>query len=138
MKYLFYIAKKYSIPIIQPLAKFLDESDDEYALFISAKVKKVIGSEWQGSTLITEVDEAIAFQPDFVITPGNFIDHRIPGSKVQIFHGLGIEKESHYKIRHFFDVYLTSGPVVTERFNQLQQKYQNLTKRPSYESQPRG
>ena len=123
MKYLFYTAKKYSIPIVEPLIAYLKKSGDEYALFLSAKVKKSLPDEWKNIPQITNIADAIAWHPDFVITPGNFIDFRIPGIKVQIFHGLGIEKESHYKIRHFFDVYLTSGPVVTERFNRLQKKY---------------
>jgi len=41
---------------------------------------------------------------------------------VQLFHGLGVEKEVHYKIRHFFDIYLTSGPFVTNRFEMIQNK----------------
>lgn len=47
-----------------------------------------------------------------VLCPGNFVDFRLPGIKVELFHGIGIEKPSHYKIRRFFDLYLTSGPVV--------------------------
>ena len=58
-----------------------------------------------------------------MICPGNFVDYRLPGKKVQIFHGIGIEKPSHYQIRHFFDLYCTSGPVVTQRFEKLQKKY---------------
>ncbi len=123
MKYLFYTAKKYSIPIIIPLIDFLKESGEGFALFASAKVQKSMPEEWENIPVITTIADAIAYAPDFVITPGNFVDFRIPGIKVQIFHGLGIEKASHYKIRHFFDVYLTSGPVVTERFNRLQERY---------------
>jgi len=123
MKYLFYTAKKYSIPIIKPLIAYLEKSGDEYALFVSSRVQKSLPDEWKDIKQITNTADAIVYHPDFVITPGNFIDFRIPGIKVQIFHGLGIEKESHYKIRHFFDVYCTSGPVVSERFNRLQKKY---------------
>jgi CDP-glycerol glycerophosphotransferase (TagB/SpsB family) len=35
---------------------------------------------------------------------------------------LGVEKSSHYKIRHFFDIYCTSGPIVTEKFIKLKKK----------------
>lgn len=126
MKYLFYISKKYSIPIIKPLIDYLDKQGEEYALFISEKVKRTLGPEWQGIAQFTEIQQAIDYNPDFALAPGNFIDFRIPGIKVQLFHGLGVEKESHYRIRHFFDVYLTSGPVVTQRFNKLQEKYQSF------------
>jgi len=123
MKYLFYIAKIYSIPIIQPLVEFLRKSEDTCVLYISDKVQKSLPGEWRDVRQINDLKSAIEYHPDFAITPGNFIDFRIPGIKVQIFHGLGVEKESHFKIRHFFDVYLTSGPMVTKRFQELQQKH---------------
>jgi len=69
------------------------------------------------------VQDAASYHPDYVITPGNFVDFRLPGRKVQIFHGIGVEKPSHYKIRHFFDLYCTSGPFVTERFQKAAEQY---------------
>lgn len=126
MKYLFYISKFYSIPIIQPLMDLLDSSsENEYAVFVSRKVNLKLLDEniWQDKKIITSIEDAICYDPQFCLSPGNYVDFRLPGIKVEIFHGIGIEKESHYEIRHFFDVYLTSGPVVTERFNKLQKKY---------------
>ena len=123
MKFIFYISKKYSIPIIQPLVESLKRTEHEFAFFLSEKVNKNIPDEWKEFLIMNELDKAINYQPDFVIVPGNFVDPRIPGIKVQIFHGLGIEKRSHYKIRHFFDVYCTSGPFVTERYKKLQKRY---------------
>jgi len=123
MKYLFYVAKAYSIPIIQPLAAYLDLQGINYRLYVSDKVRERKPDIWQDSKVLTQLADAKRFHPNFVLCPGNFVDFRIPGLKVQLFHGLGVEKAVHYKIRHFFDVYLTSGPFVTEKFEQLQQKY---------------
>ncbi len=123
MKYLFYIAKQYSVPIIKPLVSYLEKTNEDYAFFVSEKVHKDLPQEWLLYRICYNIQETIEYQPDFVIVPGNFVDFRIPGIKVQIFHGLGVEKRSHYKIRHFFDVYLTSGPFVTEKFMILQRKY---------------
>lgn len=126
MRYLFYIAKLYSITVVQPLMDYLETTtDNEYVILVSEKVLQLLKAEniWQDKRVITDIREGIAFNPDFCITPGNYIDFRLPGLKIEIFHGLGIEKDSHYVIRHFFDVYLTSGPVVTERYNKLQQKH---------------
>ncbi|MEA2103776.1 MAG: CDP-glycerol glycerophosphotransferase family protein [Candidatus Cloacimonadota bacterium] len=123
MKFLFYISKKYSIPIIQPIVKYLRKTDYIFSLFVSKKVATHIPEELKDLRIFTNVENAIKFNPDFILCPGNFIDFRIPGIKVQLFHGLGIEKKSHYKIRHFFDVYCTSGPFVTKQFNKLQEKY---------------
>jgi hypothetical protein len=126
MRYLFYISKFYSIPIIQPVMDYLDASIvNEYVIMVSRKVDQRLREEniWQDKNIITTVEEGRLFNPDYCLSPGNYVDFRLPGIKVEIFHGIGIEKESHYEIRHFFDVYLTSGPVVTERFNKLQKKH---------------
>lgn len=105
--------------------KYLDQTDDKYAVLVSRKVNRKITEEniWVDKKVITTVEEGIEFNPDFCLSPGNYVDFRLPGIKVEIFHGIGIEKPSHYEIRHFFDVYLTSGPVVTEKFNKLQEKF---------------
>jgi hypothetical protein len=126
MKYLFYIAKFYSIPIIKPLVDYLEKNKtDEYAFLVSQKVNSRLIEEkiWQNERIFTNIQDGKMFQPDFCLSPGNYVDFRLPGIKVEIFHGIGIEKESHYQIRHFFDVYLTSGPIVTKRFLGLQKKY---------------
>lgn len=123
MKFLFYIAKIYSLPIIKPLVIYCNQTNHEYGFYISQKVEEHFPEEWDQKKKIKTISQAKKFQPDFVLCPGNFVDFRIPGIKVQIFHGLGVEKKSHYKIRHFFDVYLTSGPFVTEQFQKLQRKY---------------
>ena len=123
MKILFYLSKAYSIPIIEPLVKHCNRNSIQFAFYLSKKVIKVIPEYWNEIEIFTFLAEAINYNPDFILVPGNFVDYRIPGIKVEIFHGLGIEKPSHYKIRHFFDAYFTSGSFVTQRYNQLQKKH---------------
>ncbi|MCD6176866.1 MAG: CDP-glycerol glycerophosphotransferase family protein [Candidatus Cloacimonetes bacterium] len=123
MKILFYISKKYSIPIISPIVKYLEKTEHSFAYFTSQKVRTELFPNLMQNKLLKNIAEAIKFSADIVIVPGNFVDFRIPGIKVQIFHGLGVEKSSHYEVRHFFDVYCTSGPFVTERFLNLQRRY---------------
>ncbi len=126
MKYLFYISKFYSITIIQPLIDWLDlREENDYIILVSRKVFRMLKEKniWQDKKVTTLISDGKIFNPDFCISPGNYVDFRLPGIKVEIFHGIGIEKPSHYEIRHFFDVYCTSGPIVTEKFNELQEKY---------------
>lgn len=123
MRVLFYVAKRYSIPVVQPLAGYCRENGIPFALYVSAKVLEVLPAELAEATVLTTLDGGRRFDPDFVVCPGNFVDFRLPGVKVQVFHGLAVEKPSHYRIRHFFDVYCTSGPLVTERFERLQRKH---------------
>ena len=122
MKILFYISKKYSIPIIAPIVKYLEKTEHSFAFFMSKKVRNELSSDLHKYKILQNIEETKSFFPDVVIVPGNFVDFRIPGIKVQIFHGLGVEKPSHYKIRHFFDVYCTSGPFVTKKYDELKKR----------------
>ena len=124
-KFLFYISKIYSTPIIKPLVDELNKTDHSYKFYVSDKVKSNFPKEWNQSDILHSIKETKSYKPDYVLTPGNFVDFRIPGIKVQLFHGLGVEKSAHFKIRHFFDVFLTSGPYVTNRFNQLKEYHNN-------------
>jgi CDP-glycerol glycerophosphotransferase (TagB/SpsB family) len=103
--------------------KYLEKTEHSFAFFTSQKVRIELSSNLMQNKLLKNIAEAIKFSADIVIAPGNFVDFRIPGIKVQIFHGLGVEKLSHYKIRHFFDIYCTSGTFVTEHFLNLQRRY---------------
>jgi CDP-glycerol glycerophosphotransferase (TagB/SpsB family) len=123
MKYLFYLAKAYSISIVAPMVEYLAELHQDYAFYISDNVAQAFPSEWDKTRVLPDLQAARHYHPDFVLAPGNFVDFRIPGVKVQVFHGLGVEKPVHFTIRHFFDVYLTSGKYVTDRFTELQKKY---------------
>lgn len=124
MNFIFYIAKKYSIPIIEPIVKSLKtDKNNNISFFVSGKVNRALPKEYNKYTVYKKFKEIKNNNFDFVIVPGIYVDFRLSGIKVQIFHGLGIEKESHYSIKHFFDIYLTSGPFVTNRFNKLRKKY---------------
>jgi len=123
LKYLFYLSKSYSISIVAPLVKYLDEIKRDYAFYVSEKVRKAFPAEWGKTRIINSIEGTKKFNPGYVLVPGNFVDFRIPGIKVQVFHGLGVEKPVHFAIRHFFDVYLTSGKYVTDKFLVMQKKY---------------
>jgi len=123
MKFMFYISKQYSLPIVEPLIKVLQETRHEFVFYLARKVKRVFPEKFQFIPILTTLQETKDFVADMVLVPGNFVDFRIPGIKVQLFHGLGVEKPSHYKIRHFFDVYCTSGPIVTKNFQRRQKRY---------------
>ncbi len=125
MKYLFYLKNEYSIPVIKPLVRFLacHSPSDIYRFLVSEKVAKKFPTEWDVSLCLDSVTATKTFNPDFVLSSENYIDYRIPGAKVQLFHGVGVEKKSHFVIRHFYDIYLTSGPYVTKRFQELSKRY---------------
>ncbi|MCK5147134.1 CDP-glycerol glycerophosphotransferase family protein [bacterium] len=123
MTWLFYLAKCYALPVVAPLVKEAELQGISIAFYVSRKVDDVLPEEWRQHPVFTDLESAIEVDAKFVLCPGNFVDFRLPGVKVELFHGIGIEKPSHYQIRHFFDLYLTSGPVVTARYETLQRKY---------------
>lgn len=127
MKLLFYISKSYSYSIIKPIVKYLEKHQKhQIAFYLFYWTVNEFPDEWLSYEVFELPEQAIEFKPDFVIAPGNFVDFRIPGLKVQLFHGLGIEKESHFKIRPYFDIYFTSGPYVTQRYKRLQRSHKNF------------
>ena len=69
------------------------------------------------------IAELYKFQSDAIFVPGNEVPHYLRGVKVQIFHGLAGEKKGHFRIRNYFDLYLTQGPYFTNRFKQLANKH---------------
>lgn len=123
MTWLFYLAKQYALPVVAPLVDCAETQGLSFAFYVSAKVNAVLPEAWRSHPMFTDLASARAFGADFVLCPGNFVDFRLPGIKVELFHGIGIEKPAHYQIRHFFDLYLTSGPAVTQRFQALKEKY---------------
>lgn len=122
MRYLFFLTKAYSSAIVQPLCKLLEEENRDWAVFTLSTLKESIAAELNPPQLFTNLKEAFDYSADYVLSPENRLDPRLPGVKVQLFHGLGVEKKAHFQIRHFYDLYLTSGPYVTERFLKAKDK----------------
>ena len=123
-RYLFFITKPYSICIIKPLFEEITKTGrGESLIFIIKNMEQYINSDLHYTM---SIEEAISFCPDVVFVPGNIVHDRIPGLKVQIFHGLCDEKGGHYKITGFFDLYCTSGPLITNRFKELAKKKEHF------------
>jgi len=74
------------------------------------------------SQFCTSNKEVINYNPDAVLVPGNVVPHFWPGLKVQVFHGLDEEVKGFYNITGFFDLYCTTGPVMTEKFSAIAMK----------------
>ncbi|MFA4838830.1 MAG: CDP-glycerol glycerophosphotransferase family protein [Candidatus Neomarinimicrobiota bacterium] len=123
-KYLHFLTRPYSISVVKPLIEEIHRSSRGISLcFATENVLPYLTGDF---SVTHSIQEAIAFQPDVVFVPGNVVHHKIPGLKVQIFHGLCEEKGGHYKVTGFFDLYCTSGPLITEKFQALSRKYRHF------------
>jgi hypothetical protein len=125
VKVLFALEHAYSVPVLAPLVAALDRAGPPsgYRFVVGAEAHAHMPAAWRGACLPEGLADAQRFAPDAVLTAENQVDFRLPGLKVQLFHGVGVEKESHYCIRHFFDLYCTSGPLVTARYEALARQH---------------
>lgn len=102
----------------------LKEKNYEFLWFLTPNLSEKFPFQEEPHTF--KISETIAFKSDAIVCPGNEVPYYLRGVKVQIFHGLAGEKKGHFRIRHYFDLYLTQGPYFTGRFNQLKRKYKNF------------
>ena len=114
-RYLLYGSERYALAILRPLQEAIRARGGEAAWFFDGP-----GAEdlIEGERLL-DVAGVRAWKPDAVLTPGNHLPHFFPGVKVEVFHGFDAGKPRHIYIRGFFDLYCTTGPRDTARFQAL-------------------
>ncbi len=124
MKFILFCQNKYAYGILNPIKEVLVERKFSYLWYISAKL--VEDFPYKNESHTSCISELTQFEGDVIFVPGNQVPYYLRGLKVQIFHGLAGEKKGHFRIRHYFDLYLTQGPFFTEKFNLLKQKHKNF------------
>ncbi len=124
MKIVLFCQNAYAFGIMQPLRDVLNEGGHTYLWFITPKLKDIF--PFVKDPVTQSIKELEAFKSDAIICPGNEVPYYLKGLKVQIFHGLAGEKKGHFRIRQYFDLYLTQGPYFTEGFQKLKAKYKNF------------
>lgn len=119
MKLLFFVEQPYSFPILKPIQEECDKLGIEVAWFLYRLPESWLDSSDQ---VVRSTAEVKRFNPTAVVCPGNWVPFYWPGIKVQVFHGFGIEKKGHFRIRGFFDLYCTHGPITTEWYQREQSR----------------
>ncbi len=115
----------YAFSILKPLQDELSKRGFEYLWYVPSELTSLF--PYTNASKTSDMKEVEAFQSDMIFVPGNDLPWYLRGVKVQIFHGLAGEKKGHFRIRDFFDLYLTQGPYFTDRFQSLAQKHNNFT-----------
>ena len=116
LKFLFFVTKPYSFSILEPIQDLIAESNSGTVKWFTAS--SALNFTCPGNQL--KSNEAVQdFNPDVVLVPGNVVPHFWSGLKVQVFHGLDEEVKGFYNITGFFDLYCTTGPVMTETFSEI-------------------
>jgi len=120
MNFLLFATQAYSLAIMRPLQEAILKRGDNVAWFLYQLDPELLTPS---ENILTTVSEVKNFNPTAVIVPGNWVPDFFPGIKVEIFHGFGIEKKGHLRIRGLFDLYCTHGTATTEPFTLNAKKY---------------
>ncbi|HEX8270169.1 MAG TPA: CDP-glycerol glycerophosphotransferase family protein [Flavobacterium sp.] len=124
MKCVLFCQNNYSFGILEPLKVALKGRQHEVIWYVS---EKILGDfPYISDPHTSSITDLLAFDSDAIFVPGNEVPHYLRGVKVQVFHGLAGEKKGHFRIRQYFDLYLTQGPYFTQGFKQLWQKHKNF------------
>ncbi len=124
MKVVLFCTQPYTFSILYPLVDVLKARSYEYIWFNTKANEPFFPYPDEPNT--SDLRELRAFKSDVLFAPGNTMPHFLRGLKVQVFHGLAGEKASHFKIRHYYDLYLTQGPYFTSKFLELKSKYKDF------------
>ncbi len=124
MKCILFCENFYAFGILSPLRDELEKNNFDYLWYISPKLQKEF--PFKNEKYTSKIKDLEQFTSDFILVPGNEVPHFLRGLKVQLFHGLAGEKKGHFKIRHYFDLYLTPGPYFTSRFQKLSNTYKDF------------
>ena len=124
MKTILFCNLPYAFSILKPLADELKNRGYEYLWYVDSSLINIFPYKEMPTT--TSIKRLEGFQSDAIFVCGNDVPYWLRGVKVQVFHGLGGEKKGHFRIRDYFDLYLTQGRYFTERFKALANKHKNF------------
>ncbi|GAA4855378.1 CDP-glycerol glycerophosphotransferase family protein [Luteimonas vadosa] len=114
-RYLMYGSERYALAILRPLQAAIRARGGETAWFFDGPGAADLADDEP----LLDVEGVRRWNPRAVITPGNHLPHFFPGVKVEVFHGFDAGKPRHIHVRGFFDLYCTTGPRDTAKFQAL-------------------
>ena len=114
----------YAFSILLPLKMELEKRGIAYVWYVPKELMSLF--PYKDEPITSDMKSLKDYNSDMIFVPGNDVPHFLRGVKVQIFHGLAGEKKGHFRIREYFDLYLTQGPYFTNRFDELKQKHKNF------------
>ena len=125
MKTVLFCMNPYSFGILYPIMQVLKARNYEYIWFVRAAIVEKF--PYRDENLTTHIKDIITFQSDAIFVPGNEVPYYLRGVKTQVFHGLAGEKKGHFRIRSYFDLYLTQGPYFTKWFSKAAAKHNDFS-----------
>jgi CDP-glycerol glycerophosphotransferase (TagB/SpsB family) len=123
VKLLMHVVQQYSFEILRPLQTAAMKRGDQVAWFVTERLRNQLSAD---ELSLTTLADALEWNSEAVLVPGNEVPSCFPGIKVQVFHGFAIEKKGHFRIRGMFHLYCTHGPSNTVEFDKFQRMHKNF------------
>lgn len=123
MRYLGFAPLAYGLDIMRPLQAEALRRGDEFRWWVPTSLCAQLADD---EITASNSNEVTAYEPDAVFSPVNWVPYWFPGRKVMVFHGFDTNKRNagvHFRIRGWYDLYLTQGPSTTRRFQELAQQH---------------
>ncbi len=124
MKFILFCLNNYAFAILNPIKEVLIEENHDFLWYVGPKVKEDFPYKSEPHT--SSIQSLRAYKSDVIFAPGNEVPFFLRGLKTQIFHCFAGEKKGHFRIREYFDLYLTQGPYFTNRFNELKKIHKDF------------
>jgi CDP-ribitol ribitolphosphotransferase len=114
MRIVLFCEQKYTISMVEPIyEEAIAEGCHEVLWYIH---KKNIPSFDKKVQWTHDIKEIYKFSPEVIFIPCNVVPYDLPGVKIQISHGYECGEKRYFRIRDYFDLYLTQGPYFTEGY----------------------
>ena len=114
MNSILFCKNKYAFGILEPISSELKNKGYDILWYVDQTILKDF--PYKSDPHCTSIKELKSFDSDAIFVCGNAVPHYLKGVKAQVFHGLAGEKKGHFRIRSYFDLYLTQGPYFTKVF----------------------
>jgi CDP-ribitol ribitolphosphotransferase / teichoic acid ribitol-phosphate polymerase len=125
MKIVLFCKHAYAFSILRPIECAARSRGYDILWYIDAEILSKFPFA-ESNAFTASLEEIMAYAPDVIFVPGNAVPYFLRGVKVQVFHGFAGEKKGHFRIRDYFDLYLTQGPFFTRVFQQLARTHSNM------------
>ncbi|MDN5923623.1 MAG: CDP-glycerol glycerophosphotransferase family protein [Xanthomonadales bacterium] len=123
-RYLLFASELYAVPILLPLAAAARARGHAVTWLTSPALARHLPAN---EAVITTWAGCQSLHADATFSTVHWLPPQLPGRKIQLFHGLNIDKrdprKGHFRIRGLFDLYCTHGPVTTKVFEELARKH---------------
>jgi hypothetical protein len=119
-RYLLFGNLPYALPILRPVQAAIRARGGEARWFFHGDGAQYLKPD---EARLATARDVVAYAPEAVIVPGNWVPHFFPGVKVQVFHGFGtLGKKNAFKVRGLFDLYCTHGESNTPQMQEQQRR----------------